>query len=114
MTKRIERLGGCSPQSPGAVSVECPFVRDENKFLDHRLRNQHAVERIAVRSRQRSGLLGMSKRDRQRGKALIDDASSNIDGDGGRSRKLSQAILGRDLPGGRRANKYVVGFVLDA
>ena len=48
------------PEAPHAVAVEEGFVGDENEIAHQRLGNEHAVERIAVVSRQRAGPRGVS------------------------------------------------------
>ena len=52
-----------SPQPPDAVGVEPRLDRDQREIARHRLRDQHPVERIAVRPRQQPRLPPVLDRD---------------------------------------------------
>jgi len=50
------------PETFDAVGVESPFIRDECKAVQHRLGNQHAIERILMMTNQASSTLGVANR----------------------------------------------------
>lgn len=52
------------PQSSNPVFIEDDIVADDRKILRLRLRDQHAIEWVAMRAGQRSGSDPMSSADR--------------------------------------------------
>jgi hypothetical protein len=60
-----------SPQPSYAISVERQLVGNKREAFEHGLRDQHAIERVSVRSRQCAADLPMSNTDGQSSEALI-------------------------------------------
>lgn len=75
------------------------FVRYQYEVLVERRRYDHAVKRIAVRTRQQSRTLRMRDRYRQFGEALCIHMLTELIGDELRVRQLAEPDLRRNLPG---------------
>ena len=72
------------------------------------LRNEHAVEGIAVRAAQSSGPCCIGDADRQLFEALADDCAAYIPGQRAGFGKFAESVLGGYFPGGRRADEDIV------
>jgi hypothetical protein len=92
-------MTAASPKTAHTIGVKHALIGNENEILDQRLRDQHAVERIAVRTRQRACGLPMSDRNRETHKPLAFHCLGNVVDDGARAGELAQAMFGRDFPG---------------
>ena len=88
----------CLPQSRDAIGVEGLLVGNEYEIFQHRLGDQHLVERVAESARQSARHLPMPKVYRQSDKALIGDHSVEICDNGGNSRQFTDAMLRRYFP----------------
>lgn len=87
------------------------LIRDENKSFQYRLRNQHPIERIAMRAGQGARNLSVQKADRKSRKSLIPDSLGEIGDDAGDTGQLSDAVLRRYLPRRCRADKDSVVLI---
>ncbi len=70
--------------------------------------DQHAVEGIAMRTRQPPGAFAVTNGDGQFFEALVRDAAGNVVRHGFSLWKLAETMLGGNFPSGRRADEYDV------
>lgn len=82
--------------------------------MPERLRNQHAVERIAKGTWQRPGACGVGNADRQFPEALAGDSARNVRRERRlEARELAESMLGGNLPSGGGADQDLVFFLGD-
>ena len=86
------------PQSRDAIDVEGLLIGNEYELFQHRLGDQHSVERVAVGTRQCARHLPMPKVYRQSDEALIGDHSVEIGDNSGNARQFTGAMLRRYFP----------------
>lgn len=74
------RWRALSPDSSYVELVEDAVIADDGDVFELRLCDQHAVERVAMRSSNASGTLRMKEGDVQRTESLRGDASNDVGG----------------------------------
>ena len=77
------------------------------------LRDQHSVEGVAVGTGQGASLDRVLQGYWQPLEVLVGDGPGNIERERDCAGNPSKSMLCRDLPGGRRADQYVVRFILN-
>ena len=82
-----------SPQQGDAIPVERSLVGDEHQIAPQSLGNQHAIERVALRTGQPPGAFGIGDADGQLLEALAGDARAYAMGQSLRLRKLAEPVL---------------------
>lgn len=80
------------------IGIESLFIADQNQIFSLSLSNQHAVERIPVRSGQLSGAKGVFQANSERLKSKHLKTLRQFCGKECRSGELSDAHLRRDFP----------------
>ena len=101
-----EKLG--LPESANAVPVEQWFVRYENEVVRQRLGDEHAVDRVSVRTGQSAGAGGVCHGYRQFRETLVCDSPGNVGGDQLAARQLAEPVLGGDFPSRCSADSFLI------
>src|SRR6185312_11637318 len=96
------------PDDAHLIGAEYGINRHDGEILEPRLRDQHAVERVPVRPRQRARRQGMVERDRQAREARLADMGGEVKGDILRLGELADPVFDRDLPSGSGTHGYLV------
>src|SRR3984957_1062390 len=109
------RRRGCaaSPKKAWAERAKTFFIENENEIVKKGLRDQHTIERIAMRSRQCARRLSVTNGNRQAYEALALDHSGQAADDCARCRQLPQPMPRRNLPHGGRADKDGIQLLAD-
>ena len=87
-----------SPQARDPVGIESALDRDELQVFEHRLSDQHAVERVAQWPGEAARALAVLDRQGQRLEALAGNTAGDISCDVERVGQLANASRGGDLP----------------
>lgn len=90
---------GCLPNTTDAIGIEYALVADDGEVFGLSLRNEHAIEGIAMRSGERSGTLTVFEGYSESLKAKPFYPGGYSSGKSGRSRQLADPNLGGDFPG---------------
>src|SRR6266852_2709664 len=75
---RLAGSGATLPQAGDAVHVENVVVGDDRQVLDLRLRDEHAIERIAMITREPAGALRVEDRNIEALEALARQTPWNV------------------------------------
>ncbi len=103
--------GPGSPEAADTVPVEKGFTGNENEVAHQGLGDEHSVERVSMRTRQRAGSSCLLESYWQFIEPFCGYGASDVGYKLVHGRQPTETVLGRDFPGRRGTDQFVVRLV---